>query len=143
MQKLKLLSVLIIVSVVSFLCGKYSTHNNTEIVKSESVEQTKKIDTIRDVTKKETTLPNGTKIVETVSSTKRITDLQTKTDIHSNSKTQVRPDWRLGLLYVPKISGIQDQNLIFEIQRQIVSEIYLGLSLSTQKQIGLSLSIGI
>ena len=138
MKNLKLLGAGLIACLISFSIGKYSGPSSS--IKSEKIEETKKTDTVRVVDKKETVLPDGTKITETTSTTKRTTDSNKNTENKTEIKS--RPEWRAGLLYFPDIPNFQDKNLILDIQKRIAGELYLGVSASTQKQIGISISLG-
>ncbi len=138
MNNLKVIGIVVVACVISFSIGKHSGGSRTELI--EIVAETKKTDTTRVVDKKETIRPDGTRIIETVTSTKRLTDSELNKD--TSSKTLARPEWRANVLYFPAIPNHQDQLGILDVQKRILSEIYLGVSISSQKQIGLSISIG-
>jgi len=134
MQNSKLVLAFLLCAGLSFLGGMYFGPKEQTV----KIEESKKTDTVKNVDKKETILPDGTKIIETKSTTKKTTDRTLSVE----NKTVSRPEWRANAIYFPKIGDFQNENAVFGIEKRILSEIYLGVSVSTQKQVGLSISIG-
>lgn len=150
MSSFKLAVGTLIFGALSFSAGRFFTSPRIEtrevdkIVYRERAEI--KTDTDRTVDKKETIKPDGTRIIETLSTTKRTTDKKSDTSLNKETErytlTETRKDWHVTLTYLPVLPGYQDSKYTLDIQRRIFSEIYLGASVSTDKTIGLSLGMG-
>lgn len=134
MKYFKQVGVMVVIAAVSFSAGKF--FSPAEVVVKEV--ENKKTDTTRDTKKKETVLPDGTRIIETDTTTKRTTDSNKAKDTTVTN----RPAYRVNAIYFPKVGQFQDQNGILDIQKHMFGELYLGVSVSTQKTIGVSISIG-
>ncbi len=133
---------LVVACVVSFSVGKFSGPAEVKQKESTKASEDSKSETKKNLKKKETVLPDGTKITETDYSSEKKTDSSKKEETKKESHVKTRPNWRVNAVYFPKIGEFQSQNVVIDIQRRIISEVYVGLSASTQKQIGVSLSIG-
>jgi hypothetical protein len=137
----------ILVGVIGFVLGGLFQPKEVEVREVEKIvykEQiTKKSNIKRDVNKRETIKPDGTKVIETVTSTSR--DSQSDSNISSEQEksksTKVNNNWHISVLYSPSIMGIQDQTYALDIQRRILGNLFLGASASTQKQIGVSIGL--
>jgi hypothetical protein len=146
MNYLKTYGVILVVAAVTFLAGKYSGSTKIETREVEKIvyRESQRENQSTSTRTKEITMPNGTVVKETISNT----HTQKETEIDLTKERELvrietnRPDWRLGVTYVPAIAMIQDQNVTIDIQRRIFSEIYIGLAVSTQKTLGVSFSIG-
>ena len=128
--------------VLAFLGGRYSSPARTELEKTSQTEvsQNKNQDVVEII--RETHKPDGTIIKETRK--EKETSIQTQKET-SKSLTQItenRPLYRLGVLYEPPIKGFQDQNYSGMIERRLFSEFYAGISVSSQKTVGVVLSFG-
>lgn len=150
MKILKKYALTILVGAVCFSAGKFATPAKVEIREVEKVvykeRSETKTDTAHTVDRREVIQPDGTRIIETTSSTQRTSDKKTAVDSSSDqsrvSITENRKEWMVSLGYEPLIPGHQSQNYNIHLQRRILSEIYLGASLSTNQTIGISIGIG-
>lgn len=140
----------VVLCLVCFSAGKFLTSPKVDIKEVEKIvykeRSTTKTDTNHTVDKKETIKPDGTRIIETSSSTQRTSDKKTDIDTAKDSSkshvTESRPDWHITATYIPVMYGHSIQSYGLDIQRRIFSEMYLGVSVSTQKTIGVSIGIG-
>ena len=124
-----------------FSAGKFLSPAKVETKEVERIVYKERTDTTKKVDKKETIHPDGTRVIETASETKRVKDTSADIESQKETKTTSRPDWRVSLNYVPSYSNhVQIYGL--DIQRRVFSEIYVGAFVNTQKQIGLSISMG-
>jgi uncharacterized membrane protein YfhO len=138
------------IAVAAFLGGNYLGPKKTQIKEVEKIVYRESVDSKtnskRTVVKKEVKRPDGTIEIETSTSIDRSTDKKTDVTLdRENSKevkTDNRSDWRLNANYYPEIIGIQDKSAAFDLQRRILGELYIGLSVNTQKQLGISFGIG-
>jgi hypothetical protein len=119
---------------------KIETREIEKIVYRESQRENQSVSTRT----KEITMPNGIVVKETISNahTQKETEIDLTKEREMVRIETSRPDWHLGLTYVPAIVRIQDQNVTVDVQRRIFSELYLGLAVSTNKTVGVSISIG-
>jgi hypothetical protein len=139
----------VVLCLASFSAGKFLTDPKVEIKEVEKVvyreSEDIKTDATRIIHKRETIKPDGTRIIETISTTSKSTDKKKVTeetkDILKDIVTETRPDWRANVIYFPKVFK-QDQNIILDIQRRIIGEVYAGLSVSTDRTFGVSVGIG-
>ncbi len=94
----------------------------------------------------ETRLPDGTIIKETRK--EKETSTQTERQRDSSSETikstsiQTRPSFRVGALYEPSIEGFQEDSYSLIVEKRIVSELYMGISVSSNKTVGITVSLG-
>jgi hypothetical protein len=132
----------LIACAISFSIGKFSSQSQTDTKQTEKIDEKKVTDTVRVTDKKETTLPDGTKIVETNTTTERKTNSDKISGSSKETKTENRPNWRVNVLYFPFIASVQDTKYTVDIQRRILSQIYLGVAATSDKQIGVSIGIG-
>lgn len=123
--------------VVAFAAGRFSSPKKVEIKEVERVRVVK--DQQVKETKKETRLKDGTVIIETTK------DKQTHTDKNSEKKTEKsvesRANYRVGLIYKPTMLK-QSESYGLILERRLFGEIYFGVTGSTDKTVGLVLSIG-
>ena len=135
---------------VSFSVGRFTGPAKVEVREVEKVvyqEKTKK-DVERTVERntRETVLPDGTIIRETLQSR----NTKSKTDIDKNvtsetskeSITDNRPKWLINGRYIPAIPGFQETKYQLGLERQILSDLYGGIYVTSDRNIGLSISIG-
>lgn len=96
--------------------------------------------------KKETRLPDGTLITETRKENQTSTQTQTEKNSESkksSSKTiEVRTAYRVGAIWEPVIKGFQEASYSVTLEKRLFSELYVGVSVSSQKTIGFSVSLG-
>lgn len=142
MKNIKIYCIALVLCVLSYFGGKYTNPPSATNKESEIVKEKKKTETTRTTDKKETTLPDGTKIVETVTRTERKTDSEKNKETSKETVVKSRPEWRTNLTYLTRIDKLEEKTFVADVQKRILGEIYLGVSASTQKQIGLSISIG-
>lgn len=142
MNKLKRIGLTLAVGLVGFSIGKFTGPAKVEIKEVEKIVYRESTNVSRDKYKKETVLPDGTTIREEGSTTKKNTEIGVDKESEKLSKTDARPDWRLNVTYQPTLVTFQDQNITLDLQRRIIGEVYLGLSVSTQKTVGISLGVG-
>lgn len=143
MTNLKKISIILVISACSFLIGKYSTRPAIEIKEVEKTVFKERIDISRNVNKKEVIKPDGTRIIEISSITNQRSDTSIHKELSKDQKTTSRPDWRINLIYQPKIDVLQDQVVTADIQHRLFSEVYIGAFVTSQKTVGVSLGIGI
>jgi hypothetical protein len=140
----------LIVALVSFSAGKFSSPTKVETREVERVvyrDRTIK-DVAKDVIKRTTvvTKPDGTVTRETI--------VEDRSKAHSDStsegsseksvltKVDSRPDWRIGGIFKPDVYGFQTYEYAVTLERRIIGEVYAGLSVSSDKTLGIVLSIG-
>lgn len=134
--------------VVVFSLGRFSAPASTQTKSDEHTVQHSDVnkDKNQDVkeVKKETHLPDGTVIIETSKEKQTSTHVETKNDSEASksisTKTELRPSYRLGVLYQPPIGDFQKDSYAGIIERRLFSEIYAGLVIG--KTVGLTLTIG-
>jgi hypothetical protein len=136
----------VLVAVVAFSLGRFATPAKVEVHEVEKVVTEQSKDKNQDVneTTKETRLPDGTVIIEKTK--------DKKTSIHSETETtkekefskviENRPDWHIGLGYEPAIINFQNVSYSVILQRRIFSEFYAGVSVTSNKTVGVVVSIG-
>lgn len=127
--------------VVGFLCGLYFGPKKTEerVVYRDRIVKDEKRDVVTRT--KETRLPNGTKITETIKEDKTVTRVDRRIDLDSVKKVESRPDWRVGVGYKSALPT-QRESYSLQIERRIVGEIYVGATASTDRTVGVVISFG-
>lgn len=134
----------------AFLAGRYSSPARSETKKSvqtqvsadENINRNQDVVTVVTETRK----PDGTFIKETRK--EKATSTQTQKQVEKQSQksfSQVvenRPDYRLGLQYNPPIPNFQDRLYTVTLEHRLFSEFYAGVSVSSDKTIGLVFSLG-
>lgn len=133
---------LILITVASLaigaVIGRYSAPKNV----TNKDEQTRTVNTNQNVTEssKETRYPDGTITIEKrkEKETKKITEEERK----SSSTTESRPSYRVGALYEPAIKSVQEVSYQVIVEKRIFSEVYGGVSASSRRTVGLSISLG-
>jgi hypothetical protein len=143
MLNLKLVGTFVVVAAISFSAGRFLGPAKVETKEVERVVYRQSTDLTRNVDKKETIRPDGTRIIETVSTTKKSTDTNINKESVKSSTTENRPNWHLSVTYTPILITERGQNVTtVNIQRRILSEIYLGASYSTDQVVGVSIGLG-
>jgi hypothetical protein len=143
MNTLKLSILTVVLCLLSFIGGKYSNPAVVKTVEVVKIIKEKETEKEQVIIKKETINKDGSKVIETKTESKEKSKEMVKSEQKKQTEVQNRPEYRLGLVYIPGVSNIQDKNIIVEIQKHIVSDIYIGVSVSEKKEIGLSINIGI
>jgi SRSO17 transposase len=144
--KFKILTIGLVIA-ASFSAGRFLTSPEIQIKEVEKIvyrESTEQKHNQSTVTKsKETKLPDGTVITEQVSRTKEASETKSETEMDKTKETlkvtENRPDWHLN---VSNLYGSDSQSYTIDIQRRIIGEVYLGINVSTSKQVGFSIGIG-
>jgi hypothetical protein len=146
----KQIAVAILLLAVAYSIGRFSTPAKVEVREVEKVvyrERVKKDEDRRSTRNtRETRLPDGTVIKESV----RTIDRRTVTDTSREGSSQIersqvtenRPGYRIGIQYVPPIANFQPQRYGLYVERRLFAELYLGLAVDSNKTIGASVSIG-
>jgi hypothetical protein len=139
-----------LIAVVAFSLGRFATPAKVELREVEKIvyqqnESTEK-DTNTVVTEKETRLPDGTIIKEKTKDQK--TSTKTEKEIREDKERSLekivenRPGYRVGFGYEPAIVNFQPVRYTLMVERRIFSELYLGVSASSEKTFGLVVSLG-
>lgn len=134
----------IIIAVISFSVGKFSTPAKVETKEVEHIVYKDRVvvDEKKDVVTrtKETEMPDGTKVKETVTEDKSASHSDASQaldrDLEITSKTENRPDWRIGATYSRE--GVYGA----VIERRLLSEIYVGVIGSSDSRVGVIVSVG-
>ncbi len=141
MDKPKLYALACALLISAFLAGKFSVNS----AQSKSSEQTQKVvnidQNVVEVTK-ETRSPDGTVVKETRKEKETITQRSSETSKVSSQTIDSKPSYRVGVLYEPAINGLQKESGALIVERRLFSELYLGVSVSSNKTIGIGLSLG-
>lgn len=90
---------------------------------------------------KETKLPDGTKITETVKEDKSVTREDRQVDVTHVKKEISRPEWRIGVGYKPALPS-QMESYTFMVERRLLGEIYVGATASTDRTVGVVFTVG-
>lgn len=141
--------VAVIVAVVgAFFTGQMFAPKEVEIKEVERVvyKERKQVEEKSDkqVRRKTITLPDGSKVVDEIITTKKRS--RKKQDIAledvkvKEKKVKIRPEWRAGVIYSPPYR--QRENYIITVEKRLFSEVYMGVSASTNQTYGISISIG-
>jgi hypothetical protein len=127
----------LIIAVCAFACGKFLSPPKTveKIVYRESTSQ--ESDTSHTTKKKEIIKPDGTKITETTTKSDKKTKKTSDISLDKQKTVENRPDWHVNVVYWPSI-----QSYSVDIQRRILSEIYIGVSASQDRKFGVSIGVG-
>lgn len=149
MNKFKFLGLAGLACLISYSAGRFTSPAKVETIEVERVVYKDRVvkDTEKDVTTKtkETTLPDGTKIKETTkedkSKSKSERESSAASEIIKEMKTENRPNWRVAGIYSPALPN-QETTYGLTIERRIVGEVFLGVTASTDKTVGLVLSFG-
>lgn len=138
MIKIKYVLAALIISVACFFLGKYTTPTKVEIKEVEKIvyRETKKKNTDKVIT----ISPDGTKVTTIKTQTETNSELDKQSDKSNTIKN--RPGYRINILYFPMVLNNEKEIYILDVQRNIFSELYIGVSISTQQNIGISLSLG-
>lgn len=136
--------------VLAFCIGRFTGPAKVQTKEVEKVvtHKDESIDKNQDVTTttKETRLPDGTIIKETTQDkktetvTKRQSDSQT--EIQKTQSVESRPGYQVGAIYQPAIINFQKASYSIILERRIISELYMGVSVSSDKTVGVVISIG-
>lgn len=141
MNKLKITALALVFGAICFSAGKFLSPAKVETREVEKIVYRERTDTTKKETKKETTLPDGTKIVETETETKRTTDKSADIDKQKETATTNRNEWLVSIGYAPSLNT-SEPLYILTVQRRMFSEVYVGAFVTTQKTIGISFSMG-
>jgi hypothetical protein len=150
MDNLKKYAVVLALMVVSFSAGKFFGPKSVQTTETEHVETTTNQNTNKNQnyieTKKETRQTDGTVIIETrkEKETTTQTTRETNTETAKTSETLVesRPSYRVGVGYEPAIKGFQNVTYAVTVEKRLFADIYMGISGSSRRTIGLTLSLG-
>ena len=137
-----------LIVICAFLVGKYSSPSRTEIKEVEKIVYQDTISKDTDVqieTKTiETLKPDGSIVRETVEVKTDKSQIKRESQLNSEKLNidikENRPNWMLGLGYDPPLKQKESYNL--DLQTRVIGEIYAGLSFSSNRTVGLKLSIG-
>lgn len=142
MTFLKQLAAVLVFGAVCFSAGKFLSPAKVETKEVEKIVYKERTDTTKRTDKKETIHPDGTRVIETVTDTKRTKDRSADIEKSKESVTTNRKDWLVTIGYAPATYAYGVQSYTLSIQRRMFSEVYLGAYVTTEKQIGLSVGIG-
>lgn len=143
--KIRSALVLALTALIGFGAGTFygpeSVETKERIVYRESTDTQKNVSVT--VKSKQTILPDGTTINESISRSKDKSEIKSDVSLdQTKSTSKGKPMWRVGILYAPKIPTVQDEGYILDVEHRFVSNLFLGAYVSTNKNVGLSLSIG-
>lgn len=93
-------------------------------------------------TTKETRMPDGTVVKETRKEKETSTQTERESQTSKTQNIENRPGYRIGILYEPAIKGFQNQSGALILEKRIFSEVYIGISVSTNHTAGVTLSLG-
>lgn len=140
----------VIIAVAAFSLGRFSGPKKVEFKEVQRTvyiekEQKEKEQNVKE-TEKETRFPDGTIVKEKTKTKETQTKSETKTEAFQSKETvrkvESRPSWRVGLGYSISIEVGHEVSYSLEIDRRLIGEIYLGGVVSTDKTVGLVLSLG-
>ena len=140
------------IAILAFCAGRFATPAKVTVHEVEKVVFKDRIvtDKNRDLEShtKKTQLPDGTVITETDKKVKDKTHTDENQDVTTTREftkvTENRPGWRLGVLYVPDFRQLNygGYRTTFTLERRLFGEVYMGINAATDKQVGVSISIG-
>lgn len=142
MTILKQAALTIMVGAICFSAGKFSTPAKIETKEVEKIVYKERTDTTKKTDKKETIHPDGTRVIETVTETKRTKDKSADIETKKETATTNRKDWLVTIGYAPATYAKSEQSYSLSIQRRMFSEVYLGAYVTTEKTIGLTIGVG-
>jgi hypothetical protein len=134
---------------VTFSAGRFSAPAKVETKEVQKVVYVdrivKEVDKDVQTTTKETTLPNGTKIKETVKEDKsKIHTDENKSGTSvtvTETKVTTRPDWRLGLYYRPAMRELSPCYGAI-VERRLLGEVFVGAIIGTDKTAAITITLG-
>jgi hypothetical protein len=140
--KKKKIFVVSVLCLVCFSLGRFASPAKIETKEVEKIVYKERVTQDRRTVTRETKRPDGTVIKErdTQVRTDRNTDASSETS--KETKTTNRPDWRLSGGYIPAVPGFQEPRFQVGLEHQILSDLYAGLYVTSDRNIGLSISIG-
>jgi hypothetical protein len=142
MEQLKKTGIVLLVAFIGFVAGKFHGPAEIKTLEVERVVYRRSSEVQKDVNKREEVRPDGTKITETTSTTKRRSDTKLDEETSKLVIQKARPDWRVNVLYQPTIVSYQGERYTLDVQRRMFSEVYLGINVSNDNTLGVSLSLG-
>lgn len=142
MDTLKRAALALMFGAVCFSAGKFLSPAKVETKEVEKIVYKERTDTTKKTDKKETIHPDGTRVIETVTETKRTKDKSADIETIKQTATTNRKDWLVTLGYSPATYINSEQSYTLSIQRRMFSEVYLGAYVTTQKTIGISIGVG-
>lgn len=132
----------LVLLVIAFSAGRFSAPAKIETKQVEQSEShTTRDQNVVEVTR-ETKAPDGTIIKETRKETQTTATRETEIKKVSSTSIDIRPSYRVGVLYEPAIRGFQGVSGSLLVERRLFSEVFIGASYSSNKTIGLILSLG-
>lgn len=141
-------AVLVVIAVICFAfgyqfgTGRVQTKEVEKIVYRDRVVENKESQIDRNT--RETRLPDGTVIKETIQSRNTRTRVDSESSLSSDrelTKT-ARPEWRITGGYQPPIPSFQESRWSVGLEKQLIGELYGGLSVTSERTVGFSLSLG-
>lgn len=120
MTKLKQLIILILVAVAAFSSGRFFGPTKAETKEVEKIVYKERVDINRHVDKKETLLPDGTKITETSTTTKKTSDKSIDQQKEKLTLIENKPNWSAGLYK-------SQDGYLGTVDRRILGSVFLGV----------------
>lgn len=139
----------ICIAAVSYSIGRFTGPTKVETKEVEKVvyvdRVVKDIDKDVQTTTKVTTKPDGTKVVETTREDKsKIHTDENKSgasEVTRETKTEDRPDWRLGAFYKPYMLN-RNMEYGAVIERRVLGEVYAGVMVDNDRSVGFVVTVG-
>lgn len=126
--------IVIAMLVASFALGRFSSPKSVQTLEKENVN--KNVNVVE--TTKETRMPDGTVITEK----RKEKETSTQTEKVSSKTVENRPSYRVGLIYEPAIKDFQEASYGVILEKRLFSELYVGVTVDSEKTIGLTVSLG-
>ena len=142
MTFLKQAALALVFGAVCFSAGRFLSPAKVETKEVEKIVYRERTDTTKSVDKRETTLPDGTRIVETRTDTKRIKDKSADIETSKETVTTNRPDWHISASMYQSLLLTGQYSYSLSVERRLFSEVYFGVYATSEKQVGLSVGIG-
>ena len=128
--------------VAAFSIGRFSAPAKVETKQITCDSEVKDRDqNIKEVTR-ETKRPDGTTVKTTIREKETITKTARQSESVTSKTVEVRPSFRVGVLYEPAIKSFQKESGSVILEKRIVSELYIGVSASSNRTVGVVLSLG-
>lgn len=141
-SSLKKFGLFAVIALAFYSIGRFTGPTKVETKEVQKIVYQERQVKERERNTRETRLPDGTVIRETNSNVRVDTDRSTKSETSKETATTSRPNWRASGGYVPMIPGFQEPRYSIGLERQVISEIYAGITVTSDKTVGLSISIG-
>lgn len=138
----KKVGVLIVVALAFYSIGRFTGPTKIEVKEVQKVVYKERVRRDRETSERETHRPDGTVVKER--ETRTVTDRNRDVDSETSkeTKTTSRPNWRINGGYIPAIQNFQETRYQLGIERQIIGEIYAGVIATSDKTVGVTISIG-